>query len=87
MEWKKQDKMAFFFSMVFLLLVTVALINISNTIALETTNGVRLSPDQNTEDSPLLNQTRQTYLFSIISVTALFFLLFYYAVMWPIRKK
>ena len=85
MEWKIQDKMTFFFSMLFLLLVTVTLINVSNTVALKEADGIQLSPGQ--DNSQLLSQTRQTYLFTIISVTALFLGLFYYAVVWPKRKK
>ncbi|MBU1245892.1 MAG: hypothetical protein ABIJ20_02195 [Nanoarchaeota archaeon] len=88
MEWKLQDKMTFFFSMLFLLLVTIALFNVANTVALkgaDKVEGVQLSPGQ--ANPELLSQTRQNYLFTIISVTVLFLGLFYYAVMWPKKKK
>jgi len=88
MNWRIQDKMNFFFSMLFLLLVTFTLFSVvnligNNTIIEEETN-IRLSPSQ--DNSQLLSQTRGTYLLTIISVTALFMGLFYYAVIWPKKK-
>lgn len=85
MEWKIQDKMNFFVSMLFLLLVTITLVIITNGLALKEAGEFQLSPGQTNPE--LLIQTKENYLFTIISVTALFLGLFYYAVMWPKKKK
>ena len=87
-QWPKEQKIMFMFSMIFLLLVTVSIVTISNTAFTENQiAGVQFSPGQTPENTPMLNELRKGYLFTIFSIVGLFFTIFYYAIMWPRRKK
>ena len=83
-QWPKQEKLIFMFSMLFLLIVTISIVSITQTAFTKTQIGaVQLSPGENLQNSPLTAELRKGYLFTIFSMVGLFFTIFYYAILWP----
>ena len=86
-EWPREEKLIFMFSMLFLLIVTVSIVSVTQTAFIETQIGaVQLSPGENIQNSPLTNELRKGYLFTLFSMVGLFFTIFYYAILWPKKK-
>ena len=81
----KEDKVIFYFSMLFLLLVTVTLINSSFKIS-EAIYGERPLLSPQTVQKPIFD-LRAGVLFIIINSTVLFFIIFYCAVVLPNVEK